>query len=120
MYDQDKDYFLGISSRTILVRHIPLDEKIAPLTAALPLRILVFISSPSDLPALNVAIEKELIRERMAELIQAGTVEIDILEGFRMTSYTRAGTTENTYKRRMTTPLGLLEILRPKWYHIFH
>lgn len=120
LYHAEKESVLGISPHTVLVRHIPLDEKIAPLAATLPLRILVFISSPSDLPPLNVALEKDLIRERMAELVQAGTVEIDILEGSRMTSSTRAGIAENTYKRRMTTSLGLLEILRPKRYHIFH
>lgn len=120
LYHAEKENFLGISPRTVLVRHIPLDEKIAPLAAALPLRILVFIAAPSDLPGLNVAREKDLIRERFEELTKAGAVEVDILEGNRLTHHTKAGIEEKSYKRRMTTSLGLQEMLLPNSYHVFH
>ena len=51
-----------------------------PITVSLPLRVLVVIATPLDLPALDVAQEKAIIQEAVAEWQQQGKVELHFIE----------------------------------------
>jgi hypothetical protein len=71
--------FLFVSGRVVLMRYIPLPEPIVPITVNLPLRVLVAIASPMDLPPLDVEKEVTLIEKAFNYL--GDKVIIDILRG---------------------------------------
>jgi len=48
--------------------------------ASLPLKVLLVISTPTDLGKLDVAGEEKLIREALGKRIEAGEIELDVLE----------------------------------------
>jgi len=78
--DPRKDY-LCLSNRTPLVRYLELPEPPQPLAVQPPLRILGMVASPSDLPALDVACEKQRVEAALKGLRAAGKVELTWLEG---------------------------------------
>lgn len=50
-----------------------------PKAANLPLKVLLVISSPSNLPKLDAASEEQLIRDALAKQIEDGKIELDVL-----------------------------------------
>jgi hypothetical protein len=100
LYDTGLRRFLAQSKHTPVVRYVEMPESITPLKAALPLRILGLISSPSDYRPLDTQREKALLQKALAPLLQTRQVEVDWLP--------------------TATLNGLRVALRQEAYHIFH
>ncbi len=102
MFDAALDRFLAQSDYTPIVRYIDMPQPVRPLQIALPLNILVMISSPEDpdYPALDVALEKQRLEQALAPLTSTGKVTIDWLEKPSLSELQRR--------------------LRSKAYHVFH
>lgn len=79
LYDSELGRFLTLSSQTPIVRSLDALDVPAAVRVAAPLRVLVMISSPSDLPALAVAHEEELLRATTADLVASGRLELVVL-----------------------------------------
>jgi hypothetical protein len=69
--------FLALSDSTPIVRYLDLPDPPRRMMVELPLRVLVTISSPADLPPLNVKEEEYKMREALAGLVNKGLVQID-------------------------------------------
>ncbi|MBD2603251.1 leucine-rich repeat domain-containing protein [Scytonema hofmannii FACHB-248] len=81
LYDEATNTFLANNTQTALSRYIdvPLQKRDLQ-TATLPLKILLVISSPTDMRPLDVDTEAKLIREALEKHIDAGLIELDVLE----------------------------------------
>lgn len=98
-----KDY-ICLSQDTPLVRYLEQPQPVRPLTVTPPLRILGMVSSPYNLPDLDVAAEKERIERALAAAQQRGAeISIQWLEGETASDLQRA------LRRAAHAP-----------YHIFH
>ncbi|MBD2511254.1 leucine-rich repeat domain-containing protein [Nostoc muscorum FACHB-395] len=81
LYDEATNTFLANNTQTVLSRYIDVPLQKRDLKAAsLPLKILLVISSPTNLPQLDVLEEERLIREALAKHIDAGQIELDVLQ----------------------------------------
>ncbi|MCH9662200.1 MAG: CHAT domain-containing protein [Gammaproteobacteria bacterium] len=80
LYDAAEDAFLATSPETALVRFVSLRLPVRPSQITLPLRVLMVISQPHDLPPLDVAHEKEILEEALAERIAQGKLALQIEE----------------------------------------
>jgi formylglycine-generating enzyme required for sulfatase activity len=70
--------FLALCEATPLVRYLDLPNPPRPMEVSPPLRILVTVSAPLGLPALDVAAEEARVREALAFLAGRGMLEIDV------------------------------------------
>lgn len=77
MYRAETRDFLSLSRGTPLVRYLDVQRPFALLRFSPPLRILVVVSSPAGVPALNLANERNAIEESWGRY--AG-VEVDFLD----------------------------------------
>lgn len=101
LYDEDTNTFLGNNSETVLSRYIDVPLQKRDIKAAsLPLKVLLVISTPTDLGKLDVVGEEKLIREALGKRIEAGEIELDVLES--------------------ATIRNINQKLREKPYNIFH
>jgi hypothetical protein len=100
LYDKEHNRFLSLSDRTPLVRYLEVADPVRVVPVTPPLRILVVIASPSDLPQLDSEQEWSNVTAALSQLTQRGRVEVV----------------------RLAKPtLGaLLRQLRRDTYHIFH
>jgi CHAT domain-containing protein len=101
LYDEDTNIFLANNTDTVLSRYIdiPLQKRDIKV-ASLPLKVLLVISSPSDLAHLDAAGEEKLIREALGKHIDAGKIELDVL--------------------KEATIRNINQKLREKPYNVFH
>ncbi|AXG13034.1 CHAT domain-containing protein [Intrasporangium calvum] len=90
LYDSELGRFLTLSSQTPIVRSLDALDVPAAVRVAAPLRVLVMISSPSDLPQLAVAHEEELLRATTADLVASGRLELVVLTEATLTGLQRA------------------------------
>jgi hypothetical protein len=72
--------FLALSDETPIIRYLELPNPPRPMRVDLPLRILVSISSPDDLPPLDVESERAKIERSLQHLTARGLVEIDFTD----------------------------------------
>lgn len=101
LYKQDTNTFLGNNTETVVSRYIDVPLQKRDIKAAsLPLKVLLVISTPTDLATLDVAGEEKLIREALWKHIETGDIELDILQ-------------EATIR-------NINQKLREKPYNIFH
>lgn len=101
LYDEETNTFLGNNTQTVLSRYIDVPLQQRELKAAnLPLKVLLVISSPTNLTQLDLTEEEKLIREALAQHIGSGKIELDVLQD---------ATTRN-----------IRQNLREKSYNIFH
>ncbi|MCB0190033.1 MAG: CHAT domain-containing protein, partial [Caldilineaceae bacterium] len=100
LYHRRRNLFLSQSTTSSLVYFLELPDPVASLTITLPLRMLVVIASPADLPQLDAEREWQNIQHALTELIERGMVIIDRLP-------------------QATLP-ELQSALRRHDYHIFH
>ena len=101
LYDEGSNTFLGNNTETVLSRYIDVPLLKRDIKAAsLPLKVLLVISTPDDLAKLDVVGEEELIREALGKRIEAGEIELDVLQ---------AATIRNINQK-----------LREKPYNVFH
>ena len=101
LYDEGTDIFLGNNTHTVLSRYIdvPLAKREIK-SASLPLKVLLVISSPSNLNKLDATGEENLIREALKKQIDTNKIELDVLT---------EATTSNIRQK-----------LREKSYNVFH
>jgi len=97
--DAGQGRFLAQSAQTPLVRYMEMAQGVRPFATALPLRILVMISAPVDVPALDLARERTRLEEALEPLRKRNKVEVTWLED--------------------ATLLALMRQLRNETYHIF-
>lgn len=79
LYPTGLGYFLVLSRHTPLVRYLDLPREVTPLAIAAPLRVLLVVSAPSDLAQLDHDREVGNLRGALADLVQRGLVELDVL-----------------------------------------
>lgn len=72
--------FLALSDVTPLVRYLELPAPPRPLKVDLPLRVLVTISAPDDLPPLDVSEEAQKVEQALGALIERGLVQVEYSE----------------------------------------
>jgi len=78
LYDARNRRYLGLSSKTPIVRHARIPQAVEPLIVRPPLRVLGLVANPHDpdLPGLDVEKERKLIDTALADASQAGLVEL--------------------------------------------
>ena len=90
MYSQGLGRYLSLSVQTPIVRYMELRAGIRrPLLLTPPLRILVVISSPTDLPMLDPEGERHGLTAALGDLESAGQIEVRILESATLTALQR-------------------------------
>lgn len=79
LYLQPLDRFMCLSVDTPLVRFLDIEDPVPVLAVDGPLRILVMISDPEDLPRLDVAREMGIVRDALGSLESKGVVTVERL-----------------------------------------
>lgn len=79
LYDSAQNHFLTTSTETPLVRFLDLPQRVAPLRATLPLRVLVVIASPRNLKRLDAEGEWERLQEALGDLLRSGHIVLERL-----------------------------------------
>lgn len=79
LYNPTLNRFLSQGTDTPVVRYLDLPESVSPLQVALPLKILVVIASPRDLPTLDVEGEWRRLNQALAEVVRQGLVQVERL-----------------------------------------
>jgi len=79
LYDRRTNSYLAQSERTPVVRYLEVPQPPRPLVVDGALRILVVISSPTDLPELDVEDEWRRVQDAMAARVGDGLVKVDRL-----------------------------------------
>jgi hypothetical protein len=79
LYDRRGNSFIAQSERTPVVRYLEVPQPPRPLAVDGALRILAVISSPTDLPELDVEDEWRRVQDALESRVAAGTVKLDRL-----------------------------------------
>ncbi len=80
LYNDSQNRFLSLSPDTPIVRFYDLPEPVRPFAITSPLRILLMVSSPREHPPLDIAREAANMQRALAGLMQAGLVELDVMQ----------------------------------------
>jgi hypothetical protein len=80
LYDSSSDGFLCLSDETPVVRYVDLAQRVEPLAAKPPLRMLCVISSPVGYPPLDVEREWGKLNDALGPIMQAGRVVMERVE----------------------------------------
>jgi CHAT domain-containing protein len=83
LFSQEEGGFLVATADFTLSRYHPVPLPVEALQTALPLRILVLVSAPADLPPLNVEAEIEALNQGLKTMLSTGGVELLIEEDAR-------------------------------------
>jgi hypothetical protein len=100
LYDGSLGRFLSLFEGTPVVRYTEMRGRIAPLSVKPPLSVLVMISSPDDLPSLDVEREEQNVQTALGGLVDAGLLTVTHLE--------------------VPTLPALADCLLRGQYHVFH
>ncbi len=101
LYYQGTNTFLANDKQTVLSRYVDVPLQKRDLKAAnLPLKVLLVISSPTNLARLDATGEEKLIREALKKHIEEGQIELDVL--------------------KEATRRNIQQKLREKPYNVFH
>jgi len=76
LYDPERHWFPCQLTRFPIVRFVDIPEPVPPITVSGALRMLVVISSPNDLPELEVEKEWMLLKQELEPLVDAGRIEL--------------------------------------------
>jgi CHAT domain/Carbohydrate family 9 binding domain-like len=79
LYDRRSNTFPAQSERTPVVRYLEVVQPPRPLAVEGPLRILAVLSSPTDLPELDVEAEWRRMQDLLAPRVDSGAVHLDRL-----------------------------------------
>ena len=79
LYDASQNHFLTTSTETPVVRFLDLPQRIAPLRATLPLRLLVMIAGPRNLKRLDAEGEWERLQDALDDLVKGGHLVLERL-----------------------------------------
>jgi len=80
LYNPALNRFLSQCSDTPVVRYLDMPEATLPQPAALPLKTLVLIANPKDLPALDVEGEWQRLSQSLAPAVKRGLVQVERME----------------------------------------
>jgi hypothetical protein len=80
LFDQRIGDYVCLSTGTPIVRNIGLPQPVETVSVTLPLRILVMVSSPRDLPPINTVREWQRMVEALAEATNRGLIELHLIE----------------------------------------
>ncbi|HEX5936591.1 MAG TPA: CHAT domain-containing protein [Actinomycetota bacterium] len=80
MYDSGGAGFLCLSTASPIVRYQDLVQPIEPVAVKPPLRLLVMISAPRDVPQLDVEHERTKLEEALRAPLETGQIAIDWME----------------------------------------
>jgi len=100
IYKSSLNRFLSLSVETPIIRYLDLPERVPALHVKPPLKILVMISNPVDLPALNTQSELNKLTTALKDLMARNLFTVDYMEN--------------------STIQALHQRLRNEKYHIFH
>jgi hypothetical protein len=100
LYNASQNSFFALSDETPVIRYLDLPQSARNMQVLLPLRVLVVISSPSDLVPLEVQDEWESLQKSLHSLKERGQVIVDSI--------------------RPATVEAVQDALRVNEYHIFH
>lgn len=81
LYDPQEAEYVVLSRMTPVVRYLEVPQAVEPLLVTPPLRVLGMVASPGDLPALDVAREKQRIEMALAAARAEGRVAVTWMEG---------------------------------------
>ncbi|CAN7435361.1 CHAT domain-containing protein [Terrabacter sp. LjRoot27] len=90
LYDSRLGRFLTLSQETPIVRLLDSLERPPVVHVDAPLRVLVMISSPSDMPELAVDRERQLLTATTGDLVASGRLTVTVLEDATLTGLQRA------------------------------
>ena len=79
LYDAAQNHFLTTSIETPVVRFLDLPQRITPLRASLPLRVLVMIAGPRNLKRLDAEGEWERLQDALGDLLHSGQIVLERL-----------------------------------------
>jgi len=68
--------FIALQKRLSLTRYLPLDQPIPKRQFRIPLKILVVMASPTDLPLLDMKSEEKLIKKSLLPFIWTGDIRL--------------------------------------------
>src|SRR5215472_15831599 len=72
LYDREQDHFIATSTMTPMVRYLDLPQSVATLRVRAPLRVLVVIAGPRNLPALDAEGEWQRLKATLGSLEASG------------------------------------------------
>ncbi|EWT06847.1 hypothetical protein N864_16115 [Intrasporangium chromatireducens Q5-1] len=90
LYDARLGRFLTLSRQTPVVRVLDALDQPPVVPVVAPMRILVMVSSPTDLPSLDVEREKQLLLATTADLVRSGRLEVEVVSDATLTTLQRA------------------------------
>lgn len=90
LHDPSEELFLAISPETSVLRAVPLRLPLRPTAVEPPLRVLAVISNPSDAPRLDVAQEKAILQQALAEAGEKGQVRLEFTAPATVAEITQA------------------------------
>jgi tetratricopeptide (TPR) repeat protein len=79
LYDLEQDHFLATSTLTPMVRYLDLPQSVSTLKVRPPLRVLVILAGPSNLPRLDAEGEWERLKTSLAPLEANGAILLERL-----------------------------------------
>ena len=74
--DDERGRFVALSGQTQIVRHLGRPEPVRNVALIGPLRVLVVVAAPSDLPPLSAEREWSALTTELAPLISEGRIEL--------------------------------------------
>jgi hypothetical protein len=86
LFDRRNSRFLALEDETPIVRYLDLPLPARPLVVEPPMRVLVMISSPEDVPRLDANQEWQRLDDALADLVQQGAVRLDRLDRATLTA----------------------------------
>ncbi len=90
VYDSRLERFLTLSQETPVVRLLDSLKRPPAVIVESPLRVLVMISSPTDMPELAVEREKQLLLATTADMVKSGQLAVTVLDTATLTALQRA------------------------------
>ncbi|GAA2165748.1 CHAT domain-containing protein [Humibacillus xanthopallidus] len=90
LYSAELGRFLTLSNRTPIIRQVKAFGVPPPVVVNPPLRVLVMISSPSDVPQLAVDRERQLLEATTKDLVDVGLLELVVLDDATLPALQRA------------------------------
>ncbi|WP_348267832.1 CHAT domain-containing protein [Edaphobacter paludis] len=77
LYDLEQNQFLATSSMTPVVRFLDLPHTVSPMRVRLPLRVLVILAGPRNLPCLDAEGEWDRLKLSLANLEKNGVLVLE-------------------------------------------
>lgn len=90
LYDPDQELFISRTPRASIVRYVEVEQPPDSLNVSFPIRILGVVAGPSDQAALDKDAERARIQTALADLVEAGQVELSWTDGGTFSDFAAA------------------------------